>query len=191
MIARPRPASLEKRKEPVPNDLDSLLREENRALSELKETLRIDRDNLDECWVENPVVFHRVAEASALAISRRDEAKLNWDQEIARADARVRHDLAVSEGKFTEGEVRQQVALDKEVVGTANEFYAWKGIADRWSALLDAYSQRSRALKSLSELYVAGYWGSVSGGRARTDARDRLAEEAREGMNSRRAARAE
>lgn len=146
--------------------------------------LKIDRHALDDALAEQPVVFARVAQDCALAISERDHAK--EDLEVTRAEVSldVRQRLEQEGTKSTEAVVAAQIELDRRYREAMKVLLETKAAADRLAAIKEAFAQRAFALKDLCGLYVAGYWGTDSvksnkdclevENRGRTAARQRL-----------------
>lgn len=133
------------------------------TLAELQSGLRIDRDDLDNEIATQADTYYRVAEASALAVSRRDEAKTQMEEELVRAALRVR-----SEGKdekLTEAFIKEQSSRDRKYTDARSLYLKAKSEADLWGAMRDAYEMRAKMLKAEAELHIAGYYqtSAVSG----------------------------
>lgn len=138
---------------------------ENMALG-----IKIDRDALDDCLVQQPQLYYEVSERLALAISRRDAQKDEVKVVESEVDEIVRQDAVEEEKKITEAGVKAQVAQHKDVIAARKMLTQLDTEIGRLSALKEAYSQRSHALRELCGLYAANYWGDGSGGsRAGTD----------------------
>ena len=126
----------------------------------LENGLSIDENALDEAWIRHPDLFYRVARELVMAISKRDQAKINKEEAEARADARIRHDAEVSDEKVTESAVKSKKQLDPKVQAAENELAVLSERVGLLSALKESYIQRSYALKSLVELHTTGYFGT-------------------------------
>ena len=144
-------------------------------LKHLEAKLIIDEHALDIALREHPDLFYKVASALALAISNRDEAKQNVDEIEAEVDAELRRAAAVSGEKTTEKEVESNKKVDKRVKTANDKFLEEKYTTAKWTALKDAYEQRSYALSKLVDLFLANYYSSNEdkkvGGPALRDAR--------------------
>jgi hypothetical protein len=149
--------------------------EEQGPLAEYERGLRIDKNDLDTALIQQPDIFYRVAKELTLAISRRDEMKLNINEAIADLDQQIR---SRSE-KTTEGGIAKEIDSAPKIIDLRRDYGRLNHKVDRWTALKEAYQSRSYVLKDLCGLYVAGYFSTQSGGGARNDARTRLADEAR------------
>lgn len=136
-------------------------------ISDLEEGLLIDEHALDEALQMQPDLFYQVTRTLASLISRRDAAKQNKEDTEARVDAKIRHDAAVSEEKMTEKQVESEKRLSKDVRAAMDQLASLNEQVGRWSALKEAFMQRSYVLKSMCDLYVAGYFeANISGGSA-------------------------
>lgn len=163
--------------------------EEHDDFRELEEGLQIDEHALEEALRAQPEMFYRVSKALALEISRRDGAKQALQDAEFKADLRVRGQAERQEKKTTEGEVRARVHGDDEVVFSREEYARLAESVGKLSALKEGWQQRSYALKSLCDLYLANYYSAsenTSGSgvvrdRAAQDARARMSEARREG----------
>lgn len=126
-------------------------------LVDLQDAIRIDKYGLDEELVRQPATYLQVANGLALHTSYRDQAKDDLKQAEAEADQRVRARLEKNGVKITEPLVEREVDLDRSV-GDARQRYRDACLeADKWSALRDAWLQRSYALKDLVQLHVSAY----------------------------------
>ena len=145
------------------------MRSREPTLQELQPGLRIDRDDLDSEIAMQADTFYRVAEASALAASRRDEAKSATDEELSRAAGRVRADAAARDEKPTESYIKEQSGKDRKYLDARNVYLKAKLEADLWSAMREAYDMRAKMLGKEAELQIAGYYqvASVGGRRQR------------------------
>lgn len=132
--------------------------------------IAIERDALDDCLIQQPQLYYEVSERLALAISRRDAQKDEVKVVESEVDEIVRQDAAEEEKKITEAGVKAQVSQHKDVIAARKTLTRLDTEIGRLSALKEAYSQRSHALRELCGLYAANYWGDGSGGsRAGTD----------------------
>lgn len=139
----------------------------------LETRLAIDEYALDVALREHPDLFYQVASELALAISRRDEAKQEVDEVEATVDKELRRSAAMAGDKITEKEVESNKKLDKKVQ-TANDNFLEKRLeAAKWTALKEAYEQRSYALSKLVELHLANYSSDV-GERSQKEASQNL-----------------
>jgi len=127
-------------------------------ITQLEDKLKIDQHSLDVALREHPALFYEVATELALAISNRDESKQDLEQIEAKVDMDLRADAAKIGAKTTEKEIESNKKVDKEVVSANEKFLAERYNAAKWTALREAYEQRSYALSKLVDLYLANYY---------------------------------
>lgn len=153
----------------------------NLTREQIKERLRIDRNNLDGEWVEQPQLFHDVCEGAAYAMSRRDQLKNEVKQVDAKLSNRLRKKLA-EEGKVTKDLLAQRVEAHDEHVEAVKAFSTAAFEVDQWAALKEAFGQRLKALEYLVDLFKAGYFqaGSSKAGQANEVQYDQRREKMRE-----------
>lgn len=132
--------------------------------TDMASAIQIDRDTLDDCLIQQPQLYYEVSERLALAISRRDAQKEDVKVTESEVDEIVRQDAVDGEKKITEAGVKAQVAQHKDVIAARKALSRLDTEIGRLSALKEAYSQRSHALRELCGLYAANYWGDGSGG---------------------------
>lgn len=148
-------------------------------IQELEALLRIDQHALDDALLEQPETFYRVAKKLALDISRRDEAKINLAEAEATADMKFRRDAEVADEKITEPQVKMHVRQEKGVKKARDNLMQLERSVSRWSALKEAFIQRSHALKHLTELYQANYFADATGSSQRSSMKDMRADRVR------------
>ncbi len=152
------------------------------SIDELEEGLLIDKNTLDEIHEQHPDLFHRVAKQLTLLISRRDAAKQEKEDVEAQIDAKIRRDAEIAEEKVTEKQIESEKRLHKEVRAAMDRLASLQKQVGQWTALKEAFIQRSYALSGLVDLYTSGYFGAnTSGSSARMKEHD--ADNARREMN--------
>ena len=145
--------------EPTPSRRSS---DSSAVLSELENSLAIDRDDLDTCLVEQPGSFYHVAEQVASANARRDTAKLELEEVTATEDGKFRSLLAQNEEKATESGISTHLRTLDNLKALQRELLVARTEADRWLALKEAYQQRSFMLRELVALHLSQI-GNVRG----------------------------
>lgn len=138
---------------------------------ELEDSLKIDRNALDEELIQHSQLFHTVSESAVLAAAERDQAKEELDSVYASEDKEVRLNWEeVSDGlKMTETTVAN-AAKSSTAYKEALETYQEKRLhAAQWLALKDAFHQRGYMLRELCGLYMSEYFtkDSVQGGQSK------------------------
>jgi hypothetical protein len=139
----------------------------------------IDKHALDDCVVQQPELFYRVAERLALEISLRDEIKDRLTVVQAEADAQIRRDAEIGEIKVTESAIKMEVVRHPDVIIVRDMLAALNKSVGLLQALKESYSQRSYMLKELVSLHLASYYGdetaTASGAKDRTYVKNRKA----------------
>lgn len=136
--------------------------EPTREVDLLRVGLKIDKEALDDEIINQPTLFVQAADLSALAFSRRDEAKAALDQTYAIVCDSIRTEAAKRGEKLTEARVKELGEQDQDYINATNEYLALKRKADEAYNMREGYDQRARMLKELVALHLAGYWSSSS-----------------------------
>ena len=129
-----------------------------KSIEDFEQDLRIDRQVLDDQIEEHPTLVWQVGDALSQAISRRDLAKKEYEEEMAAADAEIRKLAVAAKDKITETQVASRVKLDPGVDDAYVKYLDAKAEAARWADLKTAFEARGYALRELVELYVNDYW---------------------------------
>ena len=140
-------------------------RERDATIQELESGVLIDERRLEEACSQHPDFFYRVAKRLAYETSLRDAAKETLANKEAAADARIRLEAERAEEKITEREVDSKKRLDPQVEAVRKQYNDLIYSVAQWTALKDAFLQRSYMLKTLAELYVSNYYSDTSTGR--------------------------
>jgi hypothetical protein len=129
-------------------------------IKELEAKLEIDEHALDIALREHPDLVYDVTQELALAVSHRDMAKLELDEIEAEIDKDIRKDASINDEKVTEKEVESIKKTHQKVKAANRKFLEEKFNAAKWTALKDAYEQRSYALSKLVDLYLTSYFST-------------------------------
>lgn len=124
-------------------------------LEQYRSYLRIDRDDLDTSLMEQPEMFHHVANACVEAGARRDEAKLELEELLAELDQSVRARALKDDEKLTETALQNRLREMPRVQEAQRRYLETRKEADRWLALKESYQQRSFMLRELVHKLVA------------------------------------
>lgn len=138
--------------------------------------LVIDKHWLDTEVMEQPVLYHEVADQAAVCASYRDKAKKGLAETEAKVGASLRLKHKKAGDKLTEREVAEKVLHSEEYREAYKQFLRYKLLTDRWGALRESFDQRENMLRVLESLISANYYSgdSVSEGKTRGTA-DRVA----------------
>ena len=122
----------------------------------LKAAIQIDIANLDEEVIQHPVLFERVAQLYASAVSKRDGHKEYLKHIEGRISGTVRGDL-IAEGtaKPTIKAVDAGMAQDPEWAKEREEYLQLSSQTERVGALKEAFQARGYALHNIAQIYVA------------------------------------
>jgi hypothetical protein len=127
-------------------------------LEQLKQSLLIDRNDLDTALIQQPDLYHQVSEQYAKSISLRDRAKAELEEEAALIDFATRQHAAENDLRITETVVANSIKVDASYRKAQQKYLDLREQTDQWEGLLKSYEQRSYALKELVNLFTAGYW---------------------------------
>ena len=132
------------------------------SFEQLEQALQIDLNKLDEVRVEHVQLFYAVSRGYRNAMDKRDSYK-NQQKEVNGTQYFVAKDLVETEhGKSTEAMIKAQLDTLKECLEINTKLLQAESELNSWIALKEAYEQRSFALSSLVELYLSGYFGTLS-----------------------------
>lgn len=156
-----------------------------------QQSLKIDKNNLDEMLIEQPQLFNDVSEQAALATSRADQAKDDLKRTEARLFMQTRRKFMDNNEKATEAVINAAVTKHSKRKEAYTAWIEAQREASEWDALKGSFLQRSFVLRDLCGLYISGYYGesSVAGStrkmddaqhESRVDAMNKAREKARE-----------
>lgn len=134
-------------------------KEKELTLEEAKEMLIIDKHSLDKECEQHPSLYDEIAEMHVTAISIRDNLKEKMDKTWAE---RAQYYRTHATEKVTEGKIQELVAIDNLYTKAQKEYAEAKLEADLWGVRRDAFGQRAGMIRSLSDLYTAGYFNLIS-----------------------------
>jgi len=151
---------------------------------ELAELVKIDRDDLDEMFVTQPMLLAEVGDQHAMAMSRRDRSDRKADEIFAMLDMRFRK----GPDKLSETQIKMRITVHAEYKEAFDEYLRMKREADRWQALRDAMGDRSYMLKELGAKFRTEYHAESSSVRTsrETGADARVAEDNKEAAGRKR-----
>lgn len=128
------------------------------TIEQLKEHLTIDKNALDDELEKQALVYFEICEASAHALSSRDELKQVMEVVDAEIADGIRTRAAKTGDKITEAKLSQEILLDDKHTEAYSAYLEAKKDADLWAALKESFSQKGFALRELAELYISGYF---------------------------------
>jgi len=134
------------------------------SIEDLRAALAIDEHALEEACAQHADLFYRVSKHLENEISIRDGMKEQLEDLEAKAYIDICAEAEEAETKVTVGEIQARIRLHPEVKRVRDRLLQFKESARQWTALKEAYTQRSYMLKILGELYVSNYYSDVSVG---------------------------
>ncbi len=152
--------------------------------NEYRVLLLIDKNAMDDMWLDQPRIVQEIGERVALETSRRDEAQDQLADVSATVDGEIREAHAEDEKKPTETAIKNEVKQDSRVQRAQRRLRVFELNVSRLQALSTSFHQRRYALQDLTTLWIGGYFTSNSG--AARDARDRKGAGGREAMQAER-----
>ena len=137
----------------------------------------IDKNQLDEEWVEQPARMHQAARKLAKAQLMEEEAKANLKRTAAEVSNYIRSKPS-SFGilKVTESSVEAAMILDKEYQEAQTHYIQAQYKVAVYKAAVDSLEHRKKALESLVYLFGADYYSLPSAKKAGHDSVAKYAE---------------
>lgn len=141
-------------------------------VEELRDKIRIDKDDLDLEVISQPDLFYAASSAHALAVSNRDQAYEGLKQTDAELNLDIREEMLGKGEKFTETLLSSIVQSHESHKEAYIEYASYKRDAEQLQALKEAFLQRSHMLRELVQLYVTGYYSESALGTDTQEARN-------------------
>lgn len=126
-------------------------------IDELRDFLRIDRNNLDQEIIEQPELFYRVSEAYVNAVSLRDKYSEELKQIDAEVDLTLRQHFESSGKKVTEKVIDSEVKSSGKHETASEKYLNAKAEAEKLLAIKEAFIQKSYMIRELCGIYISGY----------------------------------
>ena len=141
-----------------------------------KEDLRIDRDALEECLVEQPEMYAKWSDAWAQAVKERDEAKEALNLVKADLDMRVRKgwDILGFEKKPTDMAITTWICAHTDYRNSNFHLIQATYNVNVLEAAKWAFQHRKDSLDNLTKLFLSNYYSDSKA--VGQEARDMLAD---------------
>jgi hypothetical protein len=133
-----------------------------KEVRDAERALAIDQDCLDIELIRHPSYYAEVSRNHALAVSKRDQAKLELDRERAETAEHLRNGFIDAGEKITEAKLSNLVASRHEVVTAQEKVIALSEEANLWAGLKEAWSKRTYMLRELAQLWLGSYFVETS-----------------------------
>lgn len=129
-----------------------------------REDIEIDDLNLVEEWKRQPTLYLEYGEKKAFLDKRRNSIKSELDVLKAQVAKKMRSGEVQVE-KTTDKAIEQEIIAYPEVIAKEKELAQAAYEASVMSSVVEAFSQRKKALEKLSDLFVFGYNAEPKSGR--------------------------
>lgn len=129
-----------------------------KKFEELKAALRIDKMNLDEEAINQPMLYMEVSEMYVQRAADRDALKENLAVVDAALDKELRVKMTKDLEKFTEAMVKAAIQGHKKHVAAFEAYSDAKEQSDFLAALKESFQQRKSMLQELVSLHISNYF---------------------------------
>ena len=164
----------------------------------MNENLTIDPSQLDEEWLQQPLLFDEAQEESADCLRARDELKNDLADLEAKSANEARENWTATKAP-TDKIIYEKVALNKEVQALKKEIVRAVYNKAKADATVNSFEMKKRALTKLTDLHISNYFSvpnpnhMLDGGKRYIEAKKEKAEEnsskATTGLNEKKKAR--
>lgn len=127
-----------------------------------KEDLRIDEHNLDEECLKQPVLFEMYTQKLTPLYKLRDELKLEIERFAAKLDGVIREAASAEGKKITETMIQNEIIRNVQYVDLQQKYIKICTEIKEREVVRDSFQQKRDMLKILAELYISGYWSTVT-----------------------------
>jgi len=141
------------------------LRKRSLTLDSAPDTLKINKNELDEELIEHSPTMQKIGEECVFAQSARDRAK----DELERVEAEVYQEKkdayskkGTKEKAPTDYAIKAEVRSDSRVVKAYDVYRTAKMEASQWEIMQESFRQRGFMVNKLAELYIAQYYSKDS-----------------------------
>jgi len=149
------------------------------TLASMEAGLQIDENALNDCLIQQPELYWKVAKQHAIATSDYDAAKKALADSQAEVDAEIRNIARNRNEKMTVGEIEATITRNPQVEKAARKIISVGHEVALLRALKESFSMRSEALKDLVKLYIASYYEESSQDKAQKNLREERIEKRR------------
>lgn len=151
---------------------------------EYKKDLQIDSNDLDTCCLRQPILFDMYSQKLIPLYKLRDEIKLEIESFSAKLDGLIRESASAEGKKLTEAMVQNEIVRNIQMNALQQKYINICSEVKEAEIIKEAFQQRKDMLKIITELYIAGYWGSVQTpvirGKATESLKDKLEKKIKE-----------
>ncbi len=127
----------------------------------IDEILKIDKDNLDIEWGRQPRLFQEWSEKLANAIYERDKKKQELEELKAELDSDIRKNpSSYGLDKVTESAISSTIVRNEKYKEKYDEVIDAVKRVNILTGIRDALEHKKSALKHLTNLFLANYYGT-------------------------------
>jgi len=121
------------------------------------EDLKIDRHDLEEEWLKQPVLFHKWAVENTNCYRQVEILKRKLEIARAEADERARQSLGGAEERITETKVLRLVNTDSQVMRVQDDLSLANAVMADAAAMRDALGHKKTSLEFLTRLQLSDW----------------------------------
>jgi hypothetical protein len=127
-------------------------------IEEINELLLIEKDSLDDECMIYPEVFGKIGDEYVNAISIRDELKA----ESEKVWSKVLLEVKLGGEKVSDPTAKAMADTSEVYIKAFNAYLKAKANAEMWLIAKEKWEKKGVMLRNLCDLFVSGYWGSIS-----------------------------
>tara|TARA_Y100000310_G_C20676215_1_gene813216 strand:- start:725 stop:1204 length:480 start_codon:yes stop_codon:yes gene_type:complete len=127
-----------------------------------KNYLEVDKDNLDEECIQQPVLYDKFASQVPDLVNDVDIAKADMEFERASLYKEIVEEAIKSGGKKpTEKDIEKDILLNEKFVGVQHNYFEAKKKAEQAKVVKEVFMQRKDMIRGLIELHNSTYFSRV------------------------------
>ena len=133
-------------------------------MENIKEILKVDKNNLHEEWEKQPQIYMDFAEKWVSYVAKRDKIKEKLDLVKAKLDGQIREnpELFGFTKKPTEAAITSAIIKSDEYRNVMAELHEANEMVNLTASIKTALEHRKKALEALTQLFIAGYYSQPS-----------------------------
>jgi len=127
-----------------------------------REDLKIDQSELDECCLRQPILFDHYVQDLASFCKNRDEIKVAMERFSANLDGVIREAASAEGKKITETMIQNEITRNLQYADLQQKYIDACAKVKEAEIIREDFQQRKDMLKLLVELYISGYWSTIT-----------------------------
>src|SRR3990167_5716344 len=127
-----------------------------------REDLKIDQSELDECCLRQPILFDHYVQDLASFCKNRDEIKVAMERFSANLDGVIREAESAEGKKITETMIQNEITRNLQYADLQQKYIDACAKVKEAEIIREDFQQRKDMLKLLVELYISGYWSTIT-----------------------------